>query len=203
MKASKFLVLALLGGMLLGCSSHTSDPVGYCEAVEQAGDLVAEKAMEEMIYQVRQVPREYQVLQQLGVSTSQQAFDQAMQESTGIRYFEMRLRPRMGAQGAAQKGVGSQAAWQERDQYLSYNLGQHLRLVVGNDTLPCSLAHRVAAHDMTPFTSYWLGFEGPEVPTGTDVQLIYNDPFFNHGPLKFMLPGAALEALPTIQFSES
>lgn len=203
MMVNRLLFLSCLLALVACGGKSTSDPAGYCKAVTSETGLITEKAMQEVVYQVRQVPLEYQVLQDVGAQTNQAAFERAMEESKGLRYFEMRLQPVKGASAVTNQGVHSEADWKQRDEYLSFNLGRHLSMVVNNDTIPCAFAHRVASHDMTPFTSFWLGFEGPANAATADVQLIYNDPFFNHGPLKFLLSGEALNALPTIQFRES
>ena len=202
MAAKALLFVGCLALVACGQPNSTS-PQSYCHTVANAEDLKVERSMGNVQYEARYLPNAFDVFQQLGSGTSQDRFEAALNEREGIQTLELRMQPAAGADAIAEQGLHSLEGWQDRDNYLSYNMARHLKLVQNEDTMSCLLAHRVASHDLAKFITYRVAFEGQEPTSGHDLQLIYTDPFFNHGPLSFRFSGASIHGLPTIQFSET
>jgi hypothetical protein len=83
--------------------------------------------------------------------------------------------------------------------YANTDLAKDFTLLQGTDTIYCSVVHLEAANSVQPIIRIALGFDGIDTTKAKDFTLIYNDNFFQNGPLKFHYAPSVFNNLPEIK----
>lgn len=85
-------------------------------------------------------------------------------------------------------------------QYANSDMKQDVRLLVGYDTLYCSLLHMEPANSLLPMVRISMVFFAPASQDLKDgFTLLYNDRIFNKGPLRYNYTNRLMAALPQLK----
>lgn len=192
--------LFLLGLLLTACRPTSLDPAAYMAWVsDPQHGLHSIRQIGDYQLDLQLLPPSYQALRQTeGRPNSAliRAMEADMAESLD---FELRLRPAQSSQPLLKHKISSPQHYQERVQYLAFEMEKHLQLVIGTDTLRPLIYHFERAFDLKPAVTCLLSFERPEVLPAT-AQLILDDQAFGMGPVHFRLSFAELTALPALKY---
>ncbi|MFK7799390.1 MAG: hypothetical protein AB8E82_18205 [Aureispira sp.] len=98
-------------------------------------------------------------------------------------------------------GLENKSQEQERLFYFSYAMQEDLKLIEGQDTLPCALYHFERSYDLSKSRTFVVGFPKGKDPTA-DKTLLLDLPYFNTGPIKINYPNTLLAQAPAMQLQE-
>lgn len=93
--------------------------------------------------------------------------------------------------------VENMQASQNRMEYLSFGMKDHIYLIDGVDTLPCLSFHFERSYDVAPYRTFLVGFD--ETNSKKDKTLIFDSPVFGTGPMKITFEHQAISNLPNIK----
>lgn len=134
------------------------------------------------------------------------AYQAREKELEGMHYWTLKLSiddPNLPNRGAKawnilNYGVEDKQQEQERLMYFSYAMQRDLKLVEGQDTLPCALYHFERSYDLDKSRTFVLGFpKGKD--TNADKTLLIDIPYFNTGLIKINYPKELLQQAPNMQ----
>lgn len=187
---------------LAGCQMEQS--LGAQEFVEFVVDedngLRKEKEINGIRYAVQYQPQEFLQAQKSINKASYTSPDQGQGEEEALQYFLMRIEALNGASDPIKVGTKGLNEYYERVEYLSFQVANDLKVVEGNDTLACRLAHLERTYNLSPYINLVLAFDKSQNTQGTHTEkiFVYNDRIFNAGQLLFRFDSRAIKNLPKL-----
>lgn len=98
-------------------------------------------------------------------------------------------------------GIEDKSQEQERLFYFSYAMQKDLKLIEGQDTLPCVLYHFERSYDLSKSRTFVIGFPKGNDPS-TDKTLLLELPYFNTGPIKINYSKTILAQAPIMRLED-
>lgn len=115
-----------------------------------------------------------------------------------MQYFDLKILLKDNEGELLKAGLNSREEYDRRVKYFSFGMQQDIRLVDGQDTLPCVMYHFERAYDVTPVCTLLLGFERADKNAERPKTLLFYDKVFNNGLLKFTFKENRLQTLPKL-----
>lgn len=147
-------------------------------------------------------PKEFMALAQLnGEKLTNRAFKKALSGFECCRHFAIKIYAKDTTDVLKYK-LRSQEEYFERIKYLSSEIGNHLKLVEGNDTLSCTFAHYERTFKMQPHATVMAFFErkNPNKSESTPMKLILSRGGFNPTALIFDFTEKQLKTIPNLNY---
>jgi len=191
------VTIGLIGWMFLFASPKALTPIDYVHWVENPDNgLKQVKNIGNLRFSLQYKPVEYVIAnEEKSASLDAVLVHNRKEQLDGMQYFNLRYSLNNSQQNIV-KAAGSIEAQQQLIYYLSYSLQQDIRLVEGNDTLPCQLFHFARNHGLTPHADFVIGFESKN--EAADKRLIINEKAFNTGTVQFNIASADLNDVPKL-----
>lgn len=190
------LIFPVLLFMITGCK-QTMNPASYVQWVEDpANGLRIMKDTRDYLFDLQYKPPPLIALkEQANDQINQFAFQKALSELQGLRYFDLRISRKDGlelleAAKSAEKDI------QQISNYLAGDMQYDFVLTAGNDTLPCLLFHTEAGGGVSPVKTFLLAFDTLFAHTNRDLNLVYTDWLLGCGDISFTIKKENLHNIP-------
>lgn len=201
MKRACLSLVMFIGLVVAGCHNQTLAPSAYVQWVRNADNgLVAEQTFKDISLQLSYRPLPELVLAEHQGKPTPAELQEALTKRSGAHYLKLRFKAVHGGD-LLDAGASDPDAYYSRQYYLTSLIADDLSLVVGNDTLPCALAHCERTYGTVPFNDLDLSFIDDGQSDDGDLKLIYNDRAFGVGKVEFIIRRKDIDHIPTLKLS--
>ena len=185
--------------ILVVCGKKHLAPSDYIRWVtDPANGLVKTKELSAFRFELRYLPSELTILNGISsVELTKEKVDAALAERGNVHEFQLRLASVEGTE-FLRTGISEMTQYHQRLEYYTGHVQNDLKLVVGFDTLDCSLSHFERTYGVAPYNTLILAFE-QESKTNDGLSLIYNDRVLGLGTVKFAIDQRDLEKIPELK----
>ena len=181
----------------LKTANHSLTTQEYIDWVDDIDHgLVAIKSVGDYHYTLQHTPIEYILLKEYKTITPA-AFQEEKKNRNGLQYFKLQIATRQG-NDLLKRGVADANEYEQRLNYLAYQMQHDIQLVDNGDTLNCLLYHFERTYGLTPHRTVLLGFEASTRETYQDKTLIIDDKITQNGIVKLKLKANQLNNIPTL-----
>lgn len=192
-----FIIISIL--LSSSCAHEKKlDANNYMLWVEDGNNkLLNEKQIGVTKYSLQYKPLDYIAIRELGIENiTKNKIDSVKSEIFGLQYMNLRISDTKG-RDIERLGVSSNTEYSQRSNYLSFGFQNDIKLVSGNDTLPCTLFHQARNYGIAPFIDFVLGFPNSDKQL-QDLEIIINDNAFGNGSVKFTITSGTLNSIPEL-----
>lgn len=199
MKFTKYLFLLCFLLILLGCEEDVLSPKKYIAWIESRGNgMIVEKEINNYHFSTFFRPVDYQVVKELGQSTiSKETLKEKRAEMADLQYFTFRIGLVNGNGDVLKENINEPQEYQSRIEYFSFAMQKDLRLVDGQDTLPCVIYHFERSYGVAPHCNFNLAFEkGGDIGNKT---LIFDDQLLGIGRVKLTIKEEDINSIPALK----
>lgn len=173
------------------------DYVNWVQAKEHG--LKKEKTIDDIRYTALYKPSKYVICEEERTNTlADSIVKRKTKELDGMQYYNLKIELKDGTGEFLKHGASSAADYKERVNYFAFAMQNDIKLVEGNDTLPCLLFHFERAYDVVPYGTFLLAFSLPK-NSNTDRTLIFDDNGFNKGIIKFFFRAVDINNQPQLE----
>lgn len=220
MNSLSFITLIILTSFLCACSndamdqenenknehlslSNTKTELPLEQFVKWVGekdhDLSKTKDISEMSYHLSYMPKECMAYMELNKPNyTNEELEAVLNHYKEMTYFNFRIELKQ-AQGEILKyNLTSAQQYNERINYVSFQMQNDIYLVQGNDTLIPGLYHFERTFDVAPFMTVMLAFDNKKFNPEDEFTIVYNDKLFNKGFIKYNYKPKQLIDLPNL-----
>lgn len=194
----------LLGAVALlsGCSRGPLAPRDYLKwLADEDHGLVQERSFDDLSLRLEYRPAEQMALQEKGLDATAAELAPAIAARKGAHYFNLRMRS-LKTSDLLTARAQDEDDYFRRQYYFSSLVENDLSLVIGEDTLPCSLVHFERTYGAVPFNNLVMSFvDDHEDPLREDVRLLYDDHAFDLGKVEFTIRKEDLQRIPALKCS--
>jgi len=182
------IVVFLTG--LIGCNQNpmSSDKyVQYWNDLDDTSDFVKSKSIEEYNYSAKPLPLDYLISNEFkGINLTQKQFDSAKNQYSGMEYYELKLSVTDFNNETIKYLINSEAEYQDRLKYVSFNMENHLSLNVEGKSAACKLYHAERTYGIAPYLKVMFAFSKEDFnENASERTLVFDDNLFNKGRVKF------------------
>lgn len=193
--------------MLICSCSHKQellDPVHYVNWIRNSDNgLNIQKEVGAYEFSVQYKPLPYIVAMEEKTHTLEQKLLNTRITTLGnnFYYFNLKIKSITNTNlSPTGNGVLSEAEYQQRLSYFTFEMQRDLYLIQKQDTLHCSLYQFVRNYDIAPFVEFALGFESiVPLDLNEDITFILDDKILGVGTLKFLFDQSSFQEIPTIK----
>jgi hypothetical protein len=180
---------------LCACTSKRVQPNNYLDWYKQhSDDFVSSKSVGPFGFQLTYLPVEILVLQEYGAeAATSPAWDSLLADRGDFDYYSLRIVSKESNTPILKHPAWSIQDYQQRVQYMAFQMQHDIKLLRGSDTSHCALYHFERSYDVTPFTTLMLAFPSGE-QTAT---FLYNDQVLGLGPVMMPARKPESQSIPT------
>jgi len=162
--------------------------------------FVKVRDMGEVQYTLQQVPAAVMVLNGLKKErVKAEEFNRELAEYSGMEYYWLRMEIPGYPNEIAQYGISDHSEYDARIKYLSFDMQEDITMETeSGDQVPCSLYHFERTYNITPYSTFLVGFDKTLLKEG-DKTFVFNDMLFNHGKIKFHWSVSDKKQLPKLE----
>ncbi|MCD6068931.1 MAG: hypothetical protein K0S33_3757 [Bacteroidetes bacterium] len=173
-------------------------PAELVEWVEDPGNhMRQEKKIGEVVYTLQYKPAAYMVCKEYGTDLNVDSANAGIASLQDMQYYNLRIKIEGFNDEFLKFNIPSTASYEERVSYFSFDMQRDLKLVEGNDTIPCALFHYERSYNLTPYGNFTIAF--PATDKGTKKRtFIYKDRYLGTGAVKFLFTPSDLNHVPTL-----
>lgn len=174
-------------------------PSLYLDWVNDRGNgLCRSKEVSQVLYNLKFKPFEYIICQELGKENiTSKEFKENYSELTGMTYFNFQIQVTDQSNEFLKYAPTNRMSYQERVMYCSFQMQNDIKLVVGLDSLPCSMYHFERTYGITPYGNFIIGFQ--ELPIAPEYTFVFSDNLFANGIIKFSFKRELLTNVPKLK----
>lgn len=166
---------------------------------EKENDLSKTKDISEMTYHLSYMPKECMAYMELqNKSYSKEELQKALGYYNAMTYFNFRIELKEGQGELLKHDLNSPQQYNDRINYVSFEMQKDIFLVQGKDTLFPGLYHFERTFDVAPFTTVMLAFDNEKFNPSDEFTVVYNDKLFNKGFIKYNYKPKQLIDLPNL-----
>jgi len=175
-------------------------PSDYVQWVKNSENgFFKEKTIDDISFTALYKPYEYIVcIEERAEEIQDSVAKKKLSEMEGMQYFDLKFLLNESQGELLKYKLNSAQEYENRVKYFSFNMQNDIKLVEGQDTIPCSLFHFERAYDVAPFATFLLGFNASK-NNSKDKTLIVYDRTFNKGTIKFTFKQNDLQNLPKLK----
>jgi hypothetical protein len=178
------------------------DYVSYCN--NESNALIQKREFGTLLYSIKYETVEYKALQELfGVNKTidKKAFEQLRKEYEGLCYFTFKIES-PGSQKSPIKSLArSEEDLAKLNMYCQTGLQQAFYIESNGIKIPCVLFHIEDDHNLANYNIISLAFEKDKIGQTQDFTLVFDDPLFKTGLIKFNISKELIQQLPTLKLS--
>ncbi len=177
------------------------DPKSYMAWVRDGDNgLKRDKTVGEITFSIQYKPLEYIVcLEEKKDKIAESLVQQKVSELSDMQYFDLSISLNEGRRELLKYQLSSPQQYNERVNYFAFAMQKDIVLVQGDDTLPCVLYHFERAYDVTPSSTFLLGFSLNRHAHFEDKTLILYDKTFDKGTIKIAFDKDEFTKIPRLK----
>lgn len=201
MQGTKLLLGLLLFWGLYSCGKSTLVASDYVSWVnDPTNGLLKHKMITPLEVELLYKPIPYIIAnEQRTNEINKEAYEARFKKLEGLQYYTLKLSIVGQEQDVTNFQVMDQTQQQDRLAYLSFAMQEDIKLVEGNDTLPCVLYHFERSYDVTAFRTFVLAFEQRATHKEEDKTLVLDLAYFKTGPIKINYNRSDLSQIPNLK----
>lgn len=190
---------ALLG---TGCSEQALAPERYAAwLADPENGLVQERTFSEIALSLQYRSPELLALNEVRGDVRRSDFPALVAERQGAHYFNLKLQA-LRTSDLLNAGATDPDSYFQRQYYFGSLVQDDLSLIIGSDTLPCSLAHFERTYGAAPYNNLVVSFVDEAKDRHTeDLRLVYEDRAFGLGRVEFIINKEDLSRIPALKRS--
>lgn len=127
------------------------------------------------------------------------SFEETQKRFEGQHHFRLRLESAVEGVNVQEVGVSSAEEMESRKYFMMFGMKDHLKMVCGNDTIPCAFYHFEQTYGLAPHADILIAFDG--CGEGKDCQVLVGEIGFHTGLTKFLFTGDALSRIPELELN--
>lgn len=189
-----YISLVLLA-ITTSCSKNSLPEDEYMNWVKNPENgLSVSQNSEEFVFTTFYEPEDYLLLK-----NSKKLSDESLQdELSSTQYYVLKIESKSGTD-VLKTGIFSEEEYYNRIFYLSDYILKDLTLVYETDTLPCLFAHYERNYGLAPYAKVTFGFERKKELANKSRKIVFEDPVFKGGTLKFNYPTSVFNSIPKLE----
>ncbi len=119
---------------------------------------------------------------------------------SGFHYFQLKIgsKDERGIQDLLKRNF-SKEEQEETANYYNYRLGADLKLVIANDTIPCTFYHHIQTGGVYKHLLLFTAFEARTLKDGEQATLLFQDKIFSASLLTFQFEGSKINQIPNLK----
>jgi len=179
-------------------------PANYVNWVKDPKNgLQKEKQIKDLIFSLLYQPAEYVICQdRKKESISSEELKKELDAHSELEYYNLKIGAKDYNGELLKYDLESGHDYKERVEYYAFKFEKDIKMVVGIDTVPCSIFHFERTFDVAPYSSFLLGFKIPLKNKGKDRTIVIDDKIFNKGTVKFLFSEKRISTLPKLEVEE-
>lgn len=199
-----FNYIAILFFILLsGCAVHELAPADYMQWVkDEENGLHVSKRMGDHIFSLQYKPSEFEALLHMkNNEVSRLRLNQATASMNELQYYTFCISS-PGKKDPAASAAVDDADYNQRLNYLMFDMQNDFMLIDGKDTLTCAFYHYERNFNVSPDNNILLGFE--QVNTSNQIQdktILYDDHLLETGAVLLTIKAEDLKSVPTLKLN--
>jgi hypothetical protein len=184
-------ILSMIAAMVFlnACSPAALDSVSYIKWVESEDhELQVSKEIDGFSFSLQYKPVPYIILMENnGKFPGLTDFAKRREELGGMQYYTLRVSSDKD-HDLLRAGIRDDNEYYSRLEYFTSIMQNDIELVDGDDTLACVLYHYERSYNLSPKSSFVLGFENnPERKNDGERTFIFHDQVFGIGTVKLSI----------------
>lgn len=182
---------------LFGCSTSSLPPEEYAKWVQNPENgLSNHKQFEDLKFNIAYQPIPLLVLREFDPQNriSREDFDNLHRDYEGLEYYLFQI---SGPSDILKYAIQEEQEYYERVEYYSFHMQKDIRMIAGNDTLPCKMFHFERNYGVAPFARFLLGFDVPEGKF--DRRFNYEEIVFGVGQVELTVLQENIDKLPSLK----
>ncbi len=166
---------------------------------DKENELVKTKEIKDIIFNTAYMPGEVMAYMELkNKEYSQSQFKEISEHYSAMSYFNFRIELKEGSGEVLKYNLSSAGQYNERLNYMAFNMQKDIYLVQNSDTLYPGLFHYERIFEVAPYATAMLAFDNEKFKKDEEFTIVYNDRLFNKGLIKFNYRPKQLIDLPNI-----
>ncbi|MBC7412326.1 MAG: hypothetical protein H7331_07720 [Bacteroidia bacterium] len=177
-------------------------PSEYVQWIQNSENgLKKEKKIDEISFSLQHKPTDYVICQEEQTNTiSPQVLKSKRAELNDMEYYDFKIILANGEGELLKHNLESNDQYDKRVKYFAFEMQKDIAIVQNNDTIPCALFHFERAYDVSPFSTFLLGFAKQKNDTKyNEKTFIYHDKVFKKGIIKFTYTHNELHNIPQLK----
>lgn len=182
-------------------TARTYSPKEFVDYVKAADHLNKSKTIGTVEYRLTSLPSEYMACNELKSNEIEQTlFEETLKEYEGTEYYMLQIEVEGSVTELAKVNLSSQEEYQQRIVYLSFGMQSDLKAVNQDGVeIPCSIYHFERTYNITPFSTFLIGFDEGQLKDATERTIVLEDNLFENGLIKFNWSTNQLKNIPQIK----
>lgn len=204
--ASKYYILFCLIVMLMhSCGPSALGPeayMAYCN--DGSKELIQQRAFNNIRYTLKYEPVDYKALKELrdnGSSSGYAEFENIRKEYEGLVYFVFKIENAGSEKSPIKSLVKNNEDLSRINQYCQSQLESNFYAESNGIKVPCAIFHMEEDHSLMNFNLISFAFDISKIDQEKDFTVVFDDPFFNSGTIKFNVSKNTLTRLPKLKLS--
>lgn len=199
----KFYICAFLISMavLVSCTRHEAAPAEYVHYVENPGNgLKIEQEVNGVSYVLQYEPVDYCVmLEKRSFTIPKEIFNAEYNRFKGLEHYTLKI-DKKGADKLMNALSDTSAYKKSETTYFDFAIQKDIKLIEGNDTIPCSICQQDANTSIAQYYTYTLGFyTGNPTGTGQDRMILLQNKILNTGKVMLCVKEKAIKNIPALK----
>jgi hypothetical protein len=176
-------LVSMLAGACFWSDSPQARLANYLR--DHASDFTKTVANREIALAVSYLPTDLVAHRNWSGKQSGVSFEAFKKEYDGLSFFELKITTPTPESGI-KKRIQDDPDKEKIETYYNYQIGQDIRLVVGADTIPCAMAHRIQDGGLYDHLLITCAFEAAGLRDASNIGFVYSDRIFSQK--NFFLP---------------
>jgi hypothetical protein len=194
------IILLIFSCIFYGCVQQQLRPKEYMTWVKNENNgLRVTKQIDDNTFVLQYKPCEFEaLLHTMNENITHRQLDSTMKPLQSLQYFTFCIK-RLDKKDPAAAAGTDEADYNNRLNYLMFEMQADFKLIDGKDTLPCAFYHYERNYDLSPENNMLLGFELPkEQNVISDKTIIYSDQLLGTGTIQLTIKAEDIKRIPTL-----
>jgi hypothetical protein len=186
--------------MLGGCGPSQLPPVEYARWIsDYAHGIHKKKEIKPYVFDVQLKPHDFIILNEFrGQINDSASYMKRKRELGGMQYFDLKISSAGG--DLIKSGASSEAEYQQRLYYFSFDFQKDISLMDGDKMLPCGLFHFERSYSLSATRNFVLGFQGGGSEEN-DKTLVIDSEVLGLGTVKIKFDKDDLSEIPQLKIA--
>jgi hypothetical protein len=159
-----------------------------------------QKSINDLLFTLQFKPYEYIVcLEEQKEHIADSTLKKKIAELNEMQYYDLKISLKEGVGELLKYRLNTAQEYTDRVNYFAFGMQKDIKMVEGNDTIPCELYHFERSFDASPNSTILLGFPVKSNSSSTEKTLLVYDKTFNTGMVKFTFSKDELKKLPKLK----
>jgi hypothetical protein len=196
---------ALIGGFISvllfsACAEKTLPPAEYMSWVkDEAHGLCVRKQVDRHLFTLQYKPCAYEaLLHSREKDLDQKKLNELMEPLKEIQYFTLTIESDDHKDPAGSTAT-DEADYQQRLNYLMFEMQPDFALIDGDDTLACAFYHYERNYNLAPENHILLGFESKAGEEAKNKTLLYDDHLLGIGLVQITIEATEIKEIPKLK----